>query len=112
MPALVAAADIVVVPLKLHIPGAVPSKLYEAHVLRAGASCYRPPERLPTSFLGTRLASSWPLGTSAKAFTRSLWILLAICPIAKSWERRFAAATSDAGQHHAAIDIFGLLESA
>jgi len=30
MPALVAAADIVVVPLKLHIPGAVPSKLYEA----------------------------------------------------------------------------------
>ena len=30
MPALVAAADIVVVPLKMHIPGAVPSKLYEA----------------------------------------------------------------------------------
>jgi glycosyltransferase involved in cell wall biosynthesis len=30
MPALIAAADIVVVPLKLHIPGAVPSKLYEA----------------------------------------------------------------------------------
>ncbi len=30
MPALVAAADIVLVPLKMHIPGAVPSKLYEA----------------------------------------------------------------------------------
>ena len=30
VPALVAAADIVLVPLKMHIPGAVPSKLYEA----------------------------------------------------------------------------------
>ncbi|PYT92578.1 MAG: glycosyltransferase WbuB [Acidobacteria bacterium] len=30
MSALVAAADIVLVPLKMHIPGAVPSKLYEA----------------------------------------------------------------------------------
>lgn len=30
MPALVASADIVVVPLKKYIPGAVPSKLYEA----------------------------------------------------------------------------------
>jgi glycosyltransferase involved in cell wall biosynthesis len=30
MPALVAAADIVLVPLKKYIPGAVPSKLYEA----------------------------------------------------------------------------------
>jgi len=30
VPALVAVADIVLVPLKMHIPGAVPSKLYEA----------------------------------------------------------------------------------
>ena len=30
IPALVAAADIVLVPLKMYIPGAVPSKLYEA----------------------------------------------------------------------------------
>ena len=30
MPALIAAADIVLVPLKMYIPGAVPSKLYEA----------------------------------------------------------------------------------
>ena len=30
IPALVAAADIVLVPLKIYIPGAVPSKLYEA----------------------------------------------------------------------------------
>jgi glycosyltransferase involved in cell wall biosynthesis len=30
MPALMASADIALVPLKLHLPGAVPSKLYEA----------------------------------------------------------------------------------
>lgn len=30
MPRIVASADIVLVPLKMHIPGAVPSKLYEA----------------------------------------------------------------------------------
>jgi glycosyltransferase involved in cell wall biosynthesis len=34
MPALIAAADIVLVPLKMYIPGAVPSKLYEATASR------------------------------------------------------------------------------
>jgi hypothetical protein len=37
MPALIAAADIVLVPLKMYIPGAVPSKLYEAMASRRAA---------------------------------------------------------------------------